>query len=398
MFNNEEFEEKLEGTNQTVSEAKEIIGEFEQKSADQFKATSNYDQIHKLFYTDVFGNVYYPNEYSGAWIEGEYLYVALTDVSDEIIKKYNSNLPFPENIKFTKMDKSLNDLELEQSEYLSFFNANKILTTSYIDVKNNKCAFEVINVPIENAYNIIKSILLSVDPKYSFPIDSIIITQGSVSIPDTNIIGGMAATRSGGTFSVGMCGVIVMPSETIYDGFITCGHKKTISEKIQINGKDFGKVSILRYGEGTNGDFACVTMTSETDKLTNKVYGSSFAYTRNITSTADDVAIGTIVMKFGESSGYATCKVLATNATVSQQIDSTTTVSVKGMTRCSMETGTSAGGDSGGPYYISNGTGNNYKFVGVHSSHSDSDKKTAFTPYVRFKTYFSPKTSEWKMR
>ncbi len=390
MFSNEEFEERLEGTNQTVSEAKEIVGEFEQRSALQFRATSNFAQIYKLFHTDVLGNVYYPNEYSGAWIEGENLYVALTDVSDKTINKYTSNLPFPENIKFTKMTKSLNDLELEQSEYLSYFNADNIVT-SYIDVKNNKCAFEIENISVDKAYSIIKDTMLSIDPKFPFSADSIVIKQGNLGILDTNIIGGMAARRTGGTFSVGVCGVIVMPSETIYDGFITCGHKKTISEKIQINGNDFGKVSVLRFGDNKNGDFACVSMSSETDTLTNKVYGSSFSATRNITSSKDDVALDTLVMKFGEESGYATAKVIGNNVSKTVSVNDTTKVTIKGLTLCSIESGKSDGGDSGGPYYIKGGEGNNYSFVGVHSGHNSSE--FFFTPYVRFKGYFSPKTS-----
>ncbi len=390
MYFNEEFEEQLEGTNQTVSEAKEIVGEFEHKSAMQFRATSNYAQIYKLFRTDVLGNVYYPNEYSGAWIEGEDLYVALTDVSDEIINKYTSYLPFPENIKFAKMAKSLNELELEQSEYLSFFNANNIVT-SYIDVKNNKCAFEVENISVDNAYSIIKNTMLSVDPKFPFSADSIVIKQGNLGILDTNIIGGMAARRTSGTFSVGVCGEIVMPSETIYDGFITCGHKKTISETIQINGNDFGKVCVLRFGDNKNGDFACVNMSSKTDTLTNKVYGSSSSTTRNITSSNDDVAEGTLVMKYGEESGYATGKVTKNNASKTVSVDDTTKVTINGLTLCSIESGQSTGGDSGGPNYIKGGEGNNYTFVGVHCGHNSSE--FYFTPYVRFKSYFTPKTS-----
>lgn len=391
MYSNEEFEERLEGTNQTVSEAKEIIREFEEKSGMQFKAISNFEQIHKLFYTDGFGNVYYPNEYSGSWIEGEDLYVALTNVSDEMIKKYTSNLPFPENIKFAKMAKSLNDLDLEQCQYLTILNANKILvTSSYVDVKNNKCVFEVENLPVDNAYKMINNALLSCDPKYSFSKDSIIIAQGSVSIPDTNIIGGMGSTCSGFEFSVGVCGTIKMSSGTTYEGFCSCGHGKSISDTVSINSSEFGTVCLMRYGDNLTGDFACVHMTS-TDTLTNKVYGSSFSFTRNITATADDVPIDTIVMKFGKTSQYATAKVSATNATISHRVDANTTISIKGMTRCTLETGSSAGGDSGGPYYISNGSGNNYKFIGVHSSNSGNS--LSFTPYVRFKSYFTPKTS-----
>lgn len=391
MFSNEEFEERLEGTNQTVSEAKEIVGEFEQKSAAQFKATSNFDQIQKLFYTDVFGNVYYPTEYSGSWIVGEDLHVGLTDVSGEIIKKYSSNIPFPENIKFEKMAKSLIDLEMEQQEYLSFFNAYNIETaSSYVDVESNKCVFEIINGSIENAYEIIKNTLSSFDSKYSFSMDSIIIKQGGLYIPETNIIGGMKATSSTSSFSVGVCGTIKLSSGT-YEGFCTCGHLQTISDNISINGSEFGKLCLLMYTENEKGDYACVNMTSKTDTLTNKIYGSTSSVTRNITGTADDAAKNTIVMKYGQKSGYATAKVFATNATQKQELPDKTTVTIKGLTQCTIQDGTSNIGDSGGPYYLKNGDGNNYKFIGVHSTHVDTT--VTFTPYTRFKSYFTPKTS-----
>ena len=61
-----------------------------------------------------------------------------------------------------------------------------------------------------------------------------------------------------------------------------------------------------------------------------------------------------------------------------------------------LTSGTSAGGDSGGPYYTQGSAGgNNYNFLGVHwGSNTDSGGSNIwFTPYVRFKSYFTVKTS-----
>ena len=59
-----------------------------------------------------------------------------------------------------------------------------------------------------------------------------------------------------------------------------------------------------------------------------------------------------------------------------------------------MTSGTSAGGDSGGPYYTQRMIGgDNYNFVGVHwgSNTGDGGDDVWFTPYVRFKEWFTVK-------
>ena len=65
------------------------------------------------------------------------------------------------------------------------------------------------------------------------------------------------------------------------------------------------------------------------------------------------------------------------------------------MLQKTLTAGTSGGGDSGGPYYTQdiNG-GNSYNFVGVHwgSNVSAGGSTIWFTPYVRFKSWFTVKT------
>jgi hypothetical protein len=126
--------------------------------------------------------------------------------------------------------------------------------------------------------------------------------------------------------------------------------------------------------------------------LTNQIYGSSSAYARNITGTLDDLPQDSAVMKYGRLSGYAEATINAQNVTVT----SPEGYSIKGLTKATLTSGASAGGDSGGPYYTqSSSGGNSYNFVGVHygSNSSGGGTNVWFTPHVRFKSYFTVKTS-----
>ena len=68
---------------------------------------------------------------------------------------------------------------------------------------------------------------------------------------------------------------------------------------------------------------------------------------------------------------------------------------IHGLTKAALTSGTSGGGDSGGPYYTQAADGgNSYNFVGVHkgSSVNSGGSTVWFTPYVRFKSWFTVKT------
>lgn len=220
--------------------------------------------------------------------------------------------------------------------------------------------------------------------------------EGEIVDAEANIYGGMEINRgssSGPGRSIGVSGTFKSNNVT-YNGIITAGHNLETSGSNQIlyrNGSEFGRVSLLMWKDNGNGDWACVRMTSG-DTLTNKIYGSSSAYTRNITNTIDDLAQGMSLMKYGFSSGYAEATVNAQDQTVTDSSGKT----IKGLTKATLTSGTSAGGDSGGPYYTQGSAGgNNYNFLGVHwGSNTDSGGSNIwFTPYVRFKSYFTVKTS-----
>lgn len=149
-----------------------VFDEAAAQSLRQAKANDNFNRIQKLFVTDKAGNTHYPEDYSGAWVDGEYLCVALTDTSAEATEKYKQDIPFPENIKFVKTEKSLNVLEKELNGYIDLLRQNDINCNYYVDVQNNKCVVEVINVPVEDAFDILEKLGKDFDK------ESVIITKG----------------------------------------------------------------------------------------------------------------------------------------------------------------------------------------------------------------------------
>ena len=117
--------------------------------------------------------------------------------------------------------------------------------------------------------------------------------------------------------------------------------------KAYIGGSLYGSTFLTMYYNNCYGDWAAVRKTSNNFTQTNKVYGPSFDTIRKITGTKDEVAPGTLVMKYGFNGGYCKGTVKENNITVS--IDG---ISVTGISSVTLTSGESVNGDSGGPYYI----------------------------------------------
>lgn len=140
----------------------------------------------------------------------------------------------------------------------------------------------------------------------------------------------------------------------------------------------------MQFGNNYIGDYALVSKTDSTANLTNQVLTSPTTVA-NITGTRDDLPVNTIFTRYGASSRQSTGWVTATNASVNYWI-SPQFYTIHGLTIGRLHPGyTSITGDSGGPYRVGN------DFVGIHSG-SDDSNEVYFTPYIRFKHVFSPKT------
>lgn len=394
MINEEKLKRTLEGTTQSVAEAKEIISNFEVKSKIQAKANTNFNDIQKMFVRDIDGNVFYPNEYCGSWIDGELLCIGLTDTSDKIIEKYCNAVTFKDNIKFEKMLKSLNMLKAESNDYIEYLKENNIFCSVYPNVQENKCEIEVINNTASNAINTLRDKLTKVDEKYKFKESDLIVKQGGYVTEETDIVGGMPETiissSTRHTSTVGMCGTITMSSGNTYDGIISCGHGKNLNDTVLIDNHTFGTVCIERFSNNSYGDFACIKRTSD-DTLTNKVKGWTSAYL-DINSYAFYAAVNSEVLKYGQKTGFASGTLISNDCSEEFSISSESSYTIKGLSKSILTSGDSADGDSGGPYFCLNTYTESFTFVGVHTGSKIENSKhyLYFTPCNYFSGYFTP--------
>lgn len=384
-----ELQKKIEGTTQTFAEAKEIVTAFEAKSRTQAKANNNSSNIQNLFVRDPEGNIYYPSEYCGSWIDGEDLCVALTDTSEKVVEKYRSVVDYKDNIKFEKMQSSLNTLNSQANEYASYLESKNIVCSVFVNEEKNKCVIEVIDDTEANVLNVLKSEISKIDPDSKFSDSSVIIQKGGYVTPQMEIIGGMKGTTSKSGFTIGMCGRISMSSGTFYDGVISCGHGKELGDSVSIEGKTFGTVCVNRYYNNAVGDFSCIRMTSD-DTLTHFVYGWNGLL--RVSSFYLNGALNSEVLKYGQKSGFASANIVAYNVPVVSEDG----ITIKGVTKCIITSGKSTKGDSGGPYVVIRDDGSgNFSFIGIHQgapSNPTSDMYVYFTPCEQFINYFVPQT------
>lgn len=349
---------------------------------DSFGKTANFSQI-------------YPNEFSGAWLDGSKLCVAVTsakgasDIKD-ILSDYTC-------VEYVYTAYSLNQLNAVWEITFNLIKDVVQIGSTYVDQKSNSIVFNVLT-PIDEAKQVIANNIPLIRENVPEACKDIVTTDlftveaGFTSVPQANIYGGTQLRKgssSGGRYTIGMCGTIKLSMFETCTGIVTAGHSMTTSgtNKNMYKGSSvFGETVKVVNSNYSNGDYALVEMTSS-DTLTNKIYGTSSSNTRNITGTNDSVAVGDIVMKYGSVSGYCTGTVTAINATVNQG-----GTYITGITLCSLDSGKSAGGDSGGPYYIQ-GSGSNYNFVGIHMGVNTAGTELHFTPYGAFRSYFTPFTS-----
>ena len=368
----------------------------------QASALEAYSALCSSFLVDNDGYVTYPDDYAGAWIENNELHIAIAisdnaDVNSSFTDSYGKLLKEYDCVVFEKVKYSLNELNALRYGIFAELKKNYSVISHYVDVKENKIKLGFLKYDESKVYDSLKSLeraknatnrLLPDGESKEYDEDECVDTEASV-------IGGMKINRgstSGPGRSIGVCGSFTC-NGTTYNGIITAGHNLAVSgssHTLYKDGSEFGKVSLLMWRDGANGDWACVRLTNG-DTVTNKIYGSSSYYTRSITGTLDDLPVGTAVMKYGVTNGYAEATVYAQDVAATDSSGYT----INGLTIATLTSGSSGGGDSGGPYYTPSAEGgDSYNFVGVHwgSNTGGGGSNIWFTPYVRFKNWFTVKT------
>jgi len=291
----------------------------------QEKALEAYEKIVSNFYITESGNIIYPNEYGGEYIDKEILVIQLVDATTEMKEKYLDMCDYSENVRFENVEYSLNYLN-------SIYTYGDTLKNEYkkigygVDRKNNICVIVV----TEKDKNMLSKHLSN--KKSKLPIKIEVSDFESVS---ANVYGGMALD------------IDTLTCAGTYNGqaaILLCGHSgRGVGDSVfDSYNNNIGTVKVTNYGSTMIGDYAIATLNSGYSP-TNYVKKSNteFLPITGVTSTP----VGTIVYRYGKNSGYSSGIVQTVNFTIYL-----TGIYFRELVQCEMDKFIIPG-DSGGPVY-----------------------------------------------
>lgn len=353
-----------------LSQHPEIAAEMKK----QEKAIAAYQKIIKQFERDENNCYIYPDAYAGEYIDEDgNLIVLYTEITSEL-----EFLQEIENITLRKVEKSINELEenLVASKTALANNSDYEISTSGIDVETNSAFIEVLP---KNETSAMRTLLL----------DNVINVNSNVIINITNenpvtqsveIVGGSPIDNY--ATKVSNDDWLTVAANGWYNGqqaILTCGHSATLDRDVYYNNSYIGTVAYSQFDNNEYGDYSFIPVTSSVANSSRlKTSSSSTATISDTYTVIDDVPLNTICYKFGSVSNQrSTIKITKRNIDVSYSAENKT---IKGLFAGELISGTSLGGDSGGPYYLINSDGT-VTFIGIHSGYSSSANEVYFTPY-----------------
>ena len=296
----------------------------------------------------------YPDDYCGEYIgEDNKLHIIVTDEASfqeyyEILEDYL------DVIDMSTSKWSHNYLMSEMEQFID--GIPKCAWVSYgVDVYSNMGCIDTIsgyeeyiidNYELEydkNTDRYIYKDCITFDFGYSsFNLESSYAAGTVISCPLTGTMGGS------GTYGNGV-------------GLVTAGHcSVNIGNSASISGVGVGTVVKRKYESGGYGDYTIIYANNNTT-ATNMIIAGGGAM-NYIHGYVNNPSVGTVLNKFGFVSLNAVCVVTATDMTVN-----TGTVSIHGMLKTKILSGSTADGDSGGPCWK-----NDY-FYGIHCGSSVAD-------------------------
>lgn len=349
---------------------------YEQMMALQSNAVAANELLSASFKISQNGTITYPDSFGGCYIDIDKLCVLVTGMDDLTLDYYRNIFgSYVEYVTFQKVDYSYNELSEESEVLAKSISRNGISVNCYYvsEVDN-----EIIIGVDSNDYNTAmqrrnaKSSTIPYRIIKSEPIES-----------ETTLVGGKKISNGAVELTLGICG-----RYNGYDAVLTCGHNLSVGDSITYlpTSEVIGTVTYKRYSVSYNGDFGIIKVTNTNMNLSN-----SIANTYSITGTYLTPAVNTVVKKYGANSGYAYGTVTQRNVSAND---------TKGLSVVKITYGTSQGGDSGGPYFITENSSN--KFCGIHHGSNITTEeyentgilKVYFTPYSYISPQgFTPKTT-----
>lgn len=328
----------------------------------QEPALRAYQNLWDSFDKDEFGTPIYPDEYAGEYISGDKLVIMLVNPSEALKEEYIKRSQDGDHITFEDASYSLNYLNSLDVVAKQLLDQDYNISSYGVDRKANSFLISVIQDDYEKLMDEQSSTLQKTTEGLPIRIEP--------STPNTStsaLWGGDRITNedTGSALSVGIGG-----SYNDDDAILTAGHGNekvgfifTRYPYIQYAGTRTGQVSYQRAnrssgetGVNSLGDFAIVTLNGN-DTPTNRVYGGV-----SITGTYSSVPVGTTIYKYGATTGYSWGSVTQVSLTVTYTDGLFNTYIVSGLYQSTMQnssgTDAIAGGDSGGPVYMKDGTAN----------------------------------------
>ena len=370
------------------------IEDFVIKEADkQTDALEAYSRIWDSFQKDGEGFVVYPDEYAGGYIEDNKLYIALVDLSNNVVSKYKSLCGDISCVEFVRAEYSLKELQ-EYDKLANDFISRYSIISFGIDQKNNLYEICVKDKDLESVTKEIEDLDLG---------KAIVVKSSNEAVLCANIYGGHQIDKMGTSGSYSAC---IGGYYNGQEALLTAGHYNEGYPSFCRSGNYIGQVSFQRCntqasntGITSYGDFAIITM-SGNYVGTNKVI-SSLGGTLSITGTMSTVPEGAAIFKYGYATGYSWGNVTMVGETVVIYEGNNPKYIVRGLTRSSMQNSSQTNavylGDSGGTVYVYNN--GKYKLQGsvhgfMYASQGQPISVMRSSPiYYPVNAGFTPKTN-----
>lgn len=331
----------------------ELLMEQQQPSVDAYNVLMNSFQTNGY-------EIIYPEDYAGAYVEKNILYVVLTRTDNT--EKYQQILSNYECIDFKYVKYSLNELENATSQAMYRLKDIYSVSGGYVDVMNNAAVIEIMNYNEAFSKQVQSSILdidipIQIKPGYTYA-DEVDLVNGS----EIEIVGA-------GSFTLGIGGT--------YNGMkvlVTAAHFSSVGQKVKYNGVEIGQVIFRQFANNQNGDFAFIKITNSDYKYTPLVYNQSSGSKMVLKGTTERLPVGAYVYRYGMKSRECYAKIDSINYNMA------TSITVANTYRAQIITGFSAPGDSGGPVRFNN------TFCGIHKGSVENSKSIVFTPYYQLQS------------
>lgn len=290
----------------------------------------------------------YPNEYGGAYIDGDVLCVLIVDPQPnathtvESAEKYLlSCVPRAENnILFRTVQFSYNELLNIRDNTSATLSAAGI-GLSFAGINDEKNLVDIGVIPSD--YRTAQAIIENDDVLCKSPIT---IISAERQQPMVTVRGGDALVKSNGT------GISTIGFIGTYNGnnaILTCGHgnwdNNDLYWKSVSSSRKLGPRVAYQYANNEAGDWSIIQVTTSQTLTPTARWASNSYYT--VKRVDNRVAQNTTVYNYGKNGGRCTHTV--TNSNI--DIYHSATFVVKNMVQCSTTSGTVKNGDSGGPVY-----------------------------------------------